>query len=163
MINARPLGNRFWSKVEKTKGCWNWSAATFHHGYGCFGVKVADGKYKTRYAHRLAYEELVGPIVDGLFVLHKCDNRRCVNPEHLFLGTQVDNMRDCSAKGRKPGKRLFGEENYAAKLSDAKIKIIRYVGKSLSQQRLGDVFGVSQTMIGCVLRGKSWPHVKVVE
>ena len=154
------MNKRFWSKVDKTEQCWEWTAAKFWHGYGCFGVKVG-GKFKTSYAHRVAFEEANGPIPSGLFVLHKCDNRACVRPDHLFLGTQLDNMRDCAQKGRKPGKRLFGEQNYAAKLTDAKVKIIKYVGAGLPQQKLAYVFGVSQTMIGSILRGKSWAHITV--
>lgn len=158
------MNAKFWAKVNKEtpSGCWEWTAAKFWHGYGCFGVRQADGKYKTKYAHRISWEEANGPIENDLFVLHKCDNRSCVNPEHLFLGTQLDNMRDCSRKGRKIGQILLGEANASASLNDAKVKIIRYVGSKLSQQRLAKEFGVSQTNIGHILRGSTWKHVKVV-
>ena len=151
------INQRFWSKVDKTDTCWNWTASRFWHGYGCFGVKEGE-KYKTRYAHRVAYEEVVGPIPDGLFVLHKCDNRGCVRPDHLFLGTQLDNMRDCSRKGRKPGVPRFGEQNPQSKLTADDVKEIRRIGKSMSQQKIANMFGVSQTLIGLILRGKSWSH-----
>lgn len=153
--------NRFWSKVKQGDGCWEWQASKFHHGYGCFGVRNEDGTYRTSYAHRVSWEMANGPIPDGMFVLHKCDNRACVRPDHLWLGTQTDNMRDCSDKGRKPGIPKFGASNPGAKLTDAHVKIIRYVGNRLSQQRLADEFGVSQTLIGCVLRRKIWPHVEI--
>jgi hypothetical protein len=87
---------RFWAKVQRGEGCWEWQGANNGKGYGCFG-KEGSRPY---YAHRFSWELHAGPIPDGLFVLHRCDNRRCVNPEHLFLGTQGDNMRDMIAKGR---------------------------------------------------------------
>lgn len=86
---------RFWSKVDKTGDCWNWTAGTFHFGHGKFRL---NGKMVK--AHRLAYELLVGDFDKSLCVLHKCDNPRCVNPEHLFLGTKGDNNSDMTAKGR---------------------------------------------------------------
>lgn len=92
---------RFWSKVNrKDGGCWEWAAGRFSYGYGAFKRRV-DGAWKQQKAHRLAYEWLVGPIPDGLIVCHACDNPPCCNPDHLFLGTQLDNQRDMIAKGRK--------------------------------------------------------------
>lgn len=92
------LPRRFWGKVrpEPTTGCWLWTAAADHHGYGRFGVRTK----LVRLAHRHAYIVLVDPEIGSLEVCHRCDNPSCVNPEHLFAGSHTDNMRDMSRKGR---------------------------------------------------------------
>lgn len=90
--------NRFWNKVYKTDSCWLWIGSRLPTGYGTFRV----GK-KVKRAHRVSWELHNGPIIDGsLLVCHTCDNPMCVNPDHLFLGTNLDNMRDRNAKGRNP-------------------------------------------------------------
>jgi hypothetical protein len=101
----RPLAERFWPKVVKSDGCWLWVGAKFERGYGCIvaGGPRINGRPAERrhlYAHRVSYELSVGPIPDGLYVCHHCDNPPCVNPSHLFLGTATDNNRDREAKGR---------------------------------------------------------------
>ena len=90
------LGERFWSKVELTEGCWNWTAGT-SHGYGHYSI----GK-RTHKAHRLAYESVVGPIPDGLTLDHLCRNRACVRPDHLEPVTMgVNNARSAGFRERK--------------------------------------------------------------
>jgi len=93
-----PIEMRFWSKVTKGAGCWEWTASTDHKGYG----KLAEGgrQGRTLSAHRVSYELNVGPIPDGLLVLHRCDNPPCVRPDHLFVGTHTDNAQDMAKKGR---------------------------------------------------------------
>lgn len=92
------LPQKFWDKVspEPNSGCWLWTASGDQHGYGRFGVPK---EYRTVLSHRFSYEKLVG-CAENLFVCHKCDNPFCVNPHHLFIGTQDDNMQDMSKKGR---------------------------------------------------------------
>ncbi len=89
-----PFEPYFWSLVKITNGCWLWQGDT-SHGYG----RIWKGK--RRYAaHRVAYELSIGPIPDGMFACHHCDNRLCVNPAHIFIGTQKDNMQDWTKKGK---------------------------------------------------------------
>lgn len=95
---AAPILKRFWSKVAFTANpnkCWEWQAGKTKYGYGELMIKN-----KQVYAHRLSWELTYGEIPDGLFVCHKCDNPKCVNPNHLFLGTNLDNVRDMVSKGR---------------------------------------------------------------
>lgn len=87
---------RFFAKVAKGDGCWLWTGATHRNGYGSFKLR---GGRQVR-AHRFSWELARGPVPDGLSVLHRCDNRRCVRPEHLFVGTQRENLSDMVAKGR---------------------------------------------------------------
>lgn len=93
-----PLRTRFSNKwvLDAGTGCWLWAGAGTDNGYG-----VMWGEYRKEYAHRVSYLLYNGPIPDDMQVLHRCDTPLCVNPEHLFLGTVSDNMKDCSAKGRQ--------------------------------------------------------------
>ena len=96
------IEERFWEKVNKdTKsGCWEWQSSIRGNGYGAFFTHLKPEGRKCHGAHRYSWELANGAIPEGLWVLHKCDNRICVNPDHLFLGDRTDNMRDCAAKGR---------------------------------------------------------------
>jgi hypothetical protein len=100
-----PLHQRFWAKVRVTRTCWLWCGAKHEDGYGFIGV---FGRGWTKQSHRVAWWLSKGAIPDGLSVLHNCpggDNPACVNPDHLWLGTHTDNMRDASRKGRLSGRR----------------------------------------------------------
>lgn len=94
----RPLQERFLEKVDQSGDCWIWTAARSSLGYGKFCVS----KGVNRLAHRVSYQTFVGPVTDDMHVCHHCDNPSCVRPDHLFLGDDFANMRDCRAKGRNP-------------------------------------------------------------
>lgn len=109
MAPARiPMALRFWQRVERGPNCWLWSGGTNERGYG----KISDDNRRPAYAHRISWEMTNGPIPEGLYVCHHCDNPRCVNPSHLFLGTQKDNLRDMSTKGR--GNRYNARKTHCA-------------------------------------------------
>lgn len=103
----RPLGERLWARTTKTEGCWLWDGSRNRDGYGTIG----NGNTGSMLTHRAAWIVTNGPIPAGLNVCHSCDNPRCVRPDHLFLGTQYDNIQDCYAKGRDRWSRAMAEAN----------------------------------------------------
>jgi hypothetical protein len=114
---------RFETKFIKTaeNECWLWSGAKSYQGYGVFNLHIGKCKYKKVIASRLSYEFYNGQIPIDMFVCHSCDNPICVNPNHLFLGTQKDNLKDMSLKGRS----LWGEKNVKAKFTNIQANEIR--------------------------------------
>ncbi len=152
---------RFWSKVEKSPDCWLWKAATAS-GYGTF--RGPDGLMIG--AHRMSYILAYGAIPDGLQVLHTCDNKLCVRPDHLFLGTHQDNMDDMLAKGRQAlGDRLRhpeqdGERNYNCKLSASTVGRIRGLYHAGYRQcDIARVVGVPRPNVWVIVHDKSWQCV----
>lgn len=130
-------------------GCWEFQGAITSGGYG----QVVEGRAKKQ-AHRLVYEQKNGELPKDIFVCHKCDNRKCVNPDHLFAGTHKDNMEDAFRK-----KRMFrGEDNPRAKLTEDAVTHIR--GSSETLRALAKRHGVSQAVIKSVRAGKHWRHVQ---
>ena len=136
---------------EPNSGCWLWIGA-LRSGYG----NIDDGKTHVS-AHRLAHELYIGPIPLGMVVMHRCDVRCCVNPDHLQIGTQLDNTRDCIAKGRARRGRFPGENSNHARLTWEQVDAIRAEPKVFGyRQRLADRYGVSKSCIGKVATGIGW-------
>ena len=148
----RKLEERFWEKVDKSDGCWLWKAS-LRNGYGDIWI---NGHHVA--AHRVAWELINGAIPEGVEVLHKCDNPPCVRPDHLFLGTVADNVRDSKNKGRRAPQ--DGENNPAHLLTASQVKEIKQLRGKLSQRKIGEKFGVARTTIENILTGKQWKNIK---
>jgi hypothetical protein len=147
---------RFLRKVIKTDNCWLWVGAKHSYkGYGSF----SNGK-KIVKTHRFAYEHFIGPIPENMCVLHKCDTPSCVRPEHLFLGSNQDNVDDKLSKNRHPK----GEHTVLAKLTDKDVKEIKqklkfpYIGIN---NDLAQEYGVNHRTISGIKTGKSWAHISI--
>lgn len=146
--------DRFWNKVDKKNGCWTWKGYLDKDGYGNF---LFNGKLIR--AHRFSWILEHGEISDKkLYVCHHCDNPPCVRPDHLFLGTNQDNMLDMIKKGL-----MFwrGSRNSQAKLKEEQVLKIRemYSTGEYSQQKIASIFGVNQTLIGFIVRRVKWQHI----
>ena len=145
-------GNRedwFKSKynINNKNGCWEWFGANDKRGYGRFG----DKPYSIVLAHRYSYTLKHGEIPNGMHLCHKCDNPKCVNPDHLFLGTAKDNYDDCKNKGRhSPPPHPSGSGHPRSKLSQAQVKELRelYATGNYSQRKLSALFNLSQPCMG---------------
>lgn len=153
-----PVAERFWSKVQDRDDpmkCWNFSGCQIK-GYGQFPVKI-NGKIEKR-AHRISWILTNRALIpDGKQILHRCDNPRCCNPSHLFLGTPHDNNLDMRAKNR--GRYVNGERHgRCTKLSQSKVEEIRrlHSGQKGQKAKLAKQFGITKTHIARVLDGKVW-------
>lgn len=155
MINEK-IKKRFFRKVEiiPFHSCWEWTACLDMSGYGQMNI----GAKKSERAHRISWIIHNGKIPDLLCVLHKCDNRSCVNPDHLFLGTRQDNNADMMAKGRKVT--VKGAKHRLAKLIDSQVVEIRKKraqGAKLTD--LSETYGVSVSVISKICLKKTWAHI----
>ena len=149
-----PALDRFWYYVVKNKtGCWGWKGPK--HGYG-YGVLSVDGKLSL--AHRFSYKLHFGSVPKGMHILHKCDNPSCTNPEHLFPGTDADNIKDKVLKGRQ----TKGEGVVVGKLTPGKVEKIRKLynrNSKYNQKYLAKMFGVNQSDISRIIHNKYWKHL----
>lgn len=145
------LEDKFWMRVEKSDGCWLWAGWIMRNGYG--NLRYKKGAYGVQ-AHRLSWAIHFGDIPDGLCVLHKCDVRACVRPDHLFLGTRGDNNKDCVRKGRNQR----GEKHGNAILNWEKVNAMRrlYASGQYTLLEMGDMFGVTKGNAHCVIARKTW-------
>ncbi len=149
---TQTLEQRFWSKVQRSEGCWTWTGAKLRHGYGVIRI---DGK--TRKAHRVAYELTCGPIPNDLFVCHRCDNPSCVRPDHLFLGTAADNSQDMARKQRNFIVDHRGEKHPRAILTMNDVITIRQLhAEGASYRTLGKRYGVDRTTIRLAVKHRTW-------
>lgn len=166
---------RFWSKVNKDgptmphmeSPCWVWTAGVFRHGYGAFdlgGKKIGS--------HRASWTIANGVIQDNLCVCHRCDNPACCRHDHLFLGTHADNAKDKTMKGRQakgsthssrthPERVMRGEAHKRSKLTDTQVLAIRaiYAAGGITQTEIGLRYGVTQALIGYIIRRANWKHL----
>lgn len=139
------LDDRFWNKVRKSDGCWIWTATRSQSGKG-YGEYWLNGGL--RQAHRCAWEDANGEIPEGMNILHSCDNRACVNPAHLYLGTQVKNCHDTRDRGRQ----------YNTKLDWPAVLTIRSLAEAgASSTDIAEWFDISRAHARKVIRGVAWP------
>lgn len=174
--HTKPVGRppvdpvkRFWEKVDKSEDCWVWTASRDKDGYGGFSLRPRARIL----AHRFSWTLHYGPIPDGMFVCHHCDNPPCVRPEHLFLGTHQDNVDDMFKKGRgkratgeshgthtRPTSRPWGERHGLHKITADEARAVRArVLMGEMQCTVAAAFGISQTQVSRIMRGTRWKHL----
>ncbi len=146
------MSRNFFKHIFKTPKCWEWTASLDGDGYG----KTKIGK-RFLQAHRASWEIHNGPIPNGLWVLHKCDNPKCVNPDHLYLGNHLQNVRDRQDRGRA----ACGERTGNSKLSNESVIHIRKLASdgALTHQAIADKFSVTQGTITKIVARQMWGHI----
>jgi len=163
--------DRFFAKVVKSDSCWLWAGCKDRKGYGKFSVghsKNPDGSRRNSMvsAHRFSYELAHGPIPSndqhhGVCVLHKCDTPACVNPDHLFLGTNTDNVKDMDAKGRRVVVAKRGEAHANSVLNEMQVREIVRLHRvdKVTQIQLSKDYGVCGATINHIFTGRLWGHL----
>lgn len=145
---------RFWGRVKKTETCWMWLGAVKGNGYGAANCRADKNVSAHRYSWLLAH----GPVPEGMNVLHRCDVRLCVNPAHLFVGTQGENMRDMRSKGRSG---CQGERNWSAKLTAQDVLTLRQSPPDSYEEvkELARKYGCKPSSINNAISGRTWKHL----
>ena len=148
----KTIAERFWPKVNKTDGCWEWTGSRHPDGAGQLQAPGSPqhGRGSPLHAPRVSWELHYGPIPEGLWVLHRCDNRPCVRPDHLFLGTHDDNMRDMADKGRTGNRKLTAEQ-----VSEMR----RLYTTGVGAYRLSRLFGLNKRTVQHIIRGVHYREV----
>lgn len=161
LIFDKKIFERFWNKVDKRdkNKCWNWIGAKTSNGYGHMKING-----KTIRSNRISFIIHNGYIDDNKYICHKCDNRACVNPDHLFIGTACDNIRDMWNKSRNPKNVIYnpqsGEKHYNSKLTELDIYRIRLFYKfGINQHKLAKIFNTDQPNISCIVLYKTWKNI----
>jgi hypothetical protein len=161
MPAKRDIVERFWEKVAKGEGCWNWTGYRKDKGYGT--IHNSDGETKRPVlAHRLSWEIANGPIPDGICVLHRCDNPACVRLDHLFLGTKADNNADMKAKGRASGNPACGEDAVWAKMTEAQVREMRDKYGSMHRPPVSKIsadYRIHKMTVWNILTRRTWRHI----
>jgi hypothetical protein len=150
-MNTIDYNDRFWKHVDKNI-CWIWTRARSQAGYGILTIN-----YEVLYAHRLSWEFVNGDIPDGMVIMHNCDNPACVNPEHLQLGTQKDNLQDMWKKNRGS----CGENHICAKITNEDVYKIRRLSENenLTRKEIGNMFGLSRQAVTDIIYRRTWKHI----
>ena len=142
---------RFWNKVKKTDGCWEWMGRVSGRGYGAYGPRVA---------HRVIWEQIHGPIPSGMCICHRCDNPLCVRPSHLFIGTHSDNIKDAVIKGRVVPPDSRGEKHGRAKLSDNDVyEIRRLYSLGVKQPLIAKMWRITHWNVNSIVYRRNWRHI----
>lgn len=150
---TRAAADRFWRFVQKTDTCWIWAGFVSPHGYGSFNGGRSNHHVR---AHRFAYALIHGPIQVGLRVCHSCDNKKCVRPDHLFLGTDKENMQDASTKGRM----ARGEKHWNTRLVADEVRAIRRAREEhVPIRRLAAQYKTTPTTIIRIAKRQTWRHI----
>lgn len=152
------LIQRFWNKVniETPDKCWEWTGCRTPLGYGILMLPSIDGSKRKRiFAHRYSWDIHYGSLPQELSVCHHCDNPPCINPNHLFLGTTADNLRDMALKGRSQQ----GEKHHNVKITEATIIEIRRLSEHMSMPEIAKSLGLQYLYVWHIVRRKKWKHI----
>jgi len=154
---SESMRERFESRISFDGACWEWTGSISKGGYGQF----AYGHEDKRGAHRVAWMLSVGPIPSGMAICHTCDNRRCVRPDHLWIGTIEDNIADMDRKGRRNSSpRHRGETTPKAKLTESLVRHIRNCRSAgMTCQSISELIGVNESTVNRIGNRKTWKHI----